>query len=114
METFLIIAVIVVGALFLLPHLADEKTKLFRRIWSTERAGLRDEHTRNAREQALAVLVARYGIKAKDDKEALRHSVAQLLGDALAFDMKNPRNFGTEVTPILAREIRSRFPNVAD
>jgi hypothetical protein len=37
-----------------------------------------------------------------------------LVADAVTFDIKHPRNAGIEVSSVLARHIRIRFPNLGD
>ena len=39
-------------------------------------------------------------------------SVAGVMADALKFDMTYQRNAGVEVVPVVAREIRTRFPQI--
>ncbi|MBX3594454.1 hypothetical protein [Sphingomonas sp.] len=111
MEVAIVIG-LVVAAVFVLPNLlADDKTKLFRRVWSSERARPTDAIV-DAQHVAVKKLLAMYGVRDGDDPHALRKSVASLMADALIFDRKHPRNGGVEVTAVLARHIRIRFPNI--
>lgn len=111
---FLVIVGLAVVALVVLPSLlADEKTKLFRRIWSTERTGP-NSVTTDAQHEAVAKLLVMYGANKSGDPGSLRESIAALMADALTFDIRHPRNGGVEITKVLARHIRIRFPNLGD
>lgn len=108
----------IVAAIFclgvLLQFFSDEKTKLFRRIWSTERAGGSQSYMREKQQEAFTTLCGRYELRQGDNPDNLRKSSAALLADAMTFDMKNPNNMGVTVTPVLVREIKVRFPQIAD
>ena len=113
METLFLIGLAVVAFLFLPGLLADKKTKLFRRVWSAERA--RGTPTViDAQLEAFNRLMALYGIKKGDSAEMLRKSIANLMADAMTFDLKHPNNGGIEVTAVLARHLRVRFPDLED
>ena len=111
--TLLIVAAAAIAFLFVLPSLASRQTKLFRRVWSTERARRTDPRYGAHQDEAICALIDRYGINAKADREALLSSVATLMADALKFDLTYQRNFGIEVVPVLAREMKTRFPQIA-
>ena len=113
MEILLLIGLAVAALLFLPGLFSDEKTKLFRRIWSSERAR-GSPAIIDAQLEALKRLRTLYGIKKGDTPEALRKSIASLLADAMTFDLKNPNNGGIEVTAVLARYLRLHFPNLED
>lgn len=103
-----------VGAFLILPGLlVDEKTKLFRRVWSSERAR-GTPAVIDAQLAALNRLQTLYGIKNGDSPEMLRKSIASLMADAMTFDLKHPVNGGVEVTAVLIRHLRLRFPNLND
>lgn len=114
MSTILVIVLGVVGIGVLINLLSDEKTKLFRRVWSSERLMHTNSHMATKQAEAISTLITKYNIVATDDKEELRKSVVGLLADAAIFDKKNPNNFGVEVAPVIARALRMRFPNIAD
>lgn len=116
MTVLLIGAGLLLVFLFVLPNLASGQTKLFRRVWSTERAKRTDPSPAFKTEQDRAInsLLQRYGVGATDDRDAFLLAVANLMADALKFDMTYQRNLGIEVVPVLAREIRARFPELAD
>jgi hypothetical protein len=113
LEILILIGLAVLAFLFLPGLLADEKTKLFRRVWSSERAR-GSPAIIDAQLEALKRLQALYGIKRGDSPEALRKSIANLMADAMTFDLKHPKNGGIEVTAVLARHIRVHFPNLED
>lgn len=109
-----ILIVLGIGAFLILPGLlADEKTKLFRRVWSSERAR-GTPAVIDAQLAALNRLQTLYGIKNGDSPEMLRKSIANLMADAMTFDLKHPVNGGVEVTAVLVRHLRLRFPNLND
>lgn len=116
MTALLIGAGLVLVFLFVLPSFASGETKLFRRVWSTERAKRTDPNPAFKIEQARAIdsLLQQYGIRATDNRDAFLRAVASLMADALKFDMTYQRNLGIEVVPVLAREIRARFPDIAE
>ena len=114
MTTILMIIALAIGAVVLLNLMSDKKTKLFRRVWSSEALRHQSSHIATSQNEAITELIQRYGIVAMDDKGLLRSSTAQLLADAATFDMKNPRNMGVQIAPVIARELRKRFPNIAD
>ncbi|MEG8219635.1 hypothetical protein OSJ57_03225 [Sphingomonas sp. HH69] len=120
MTAFIVIAAIIVFVVFILPSLASDKTKLFRRVWSSERAmggstvlSGTHGHLNSAQDVAVKALMERYGISTTASQQELMKPVASLMADAMQFDTRNPRNFGVEVTPVLAREIRNRCPNIS-
>lgn len=120
MKAFIIIAAIIVFVVFILPFLASDKTKLFRRVWSSERAmgggavfSGTHGHLNSSQDIAVKALMERYGISTTASQQELMKPVASLMADAMQFDTRNPRNFGVEVAPVLAREIRNRCPNIS-
>ena len=113
MTTLLIVGAVVIAFLFILPSLGSRQTKLFRRVWSTERAGATDPRYSEQQDRAIQALIDRYGIQRMGDRDAMLGSVASLLADALKFDLTYRRNLGIEVTPVVAREIKKRFPQLA-
>ncbi|MFC4256878.1 hypothetical protein GRI97_14860 [Altererythrobacter xixiisoli] len=120
MEILILIAAIFGFIVFILPSLASEKTKLFRRVWSTERAmggstiiAGTNNHLWVAQDVAVKTLMTKYGISTGATQKQLMQPVASLMADAMQFDMRNSRNFGIEVAPVLAREIRNRCPNIS-
>ena len=117
---FLVIAAIVVVGFYMLPSFSDEKTKLFRRVWSAERSmsgsvvlqGTYGELWK-AQDVAITALIARYGISTNASEEDLLGPVRSLMADAIRFDIRYPVNAGIEVTMVLARELRKRCPNMS-
>ena len=117
---FLIIAAIVVGGFYMLPSFADEKTKLLRRVWSSERSmagsvvlqGTYGELWK-AQDVAINALMVRYGISANASQEDLLEPIRSLMADAIKFDVRYPVNAGIEVTMVLLRELRKRCPNMS-
>lgn len=114
MSALLVGVAVVIGFIVLLPHLASKQTKLFRRVWSSERAGANNPHYNAEQGKAIDALVDRYGIDGTADGNVLRRSIAPLMADALKFDMTYQRNLGVEVVSVLARELRARFPKIAE
>ena len=116
MEALLIIVGIGLVFLFVIPSLANEQTKLFRRVWSTERAKRTDPNPvyKTKQGEAIDSLLQKYGVGVSGDRDALLGAIASLLADAVKFDMTYQRNLGIEVVPVLAREIRERFPEIAE
>ncbi|MEP7350854.1 MAG: hypothetical protein ABI668_13025 [Sphingorhabdus sp.] len=114
MTTFLIMIGLVIGVFILINVLSDQKTKLFRRIWSSEALKHQSSHMATSQAEAMDSLIKIYGIVPLDDKAQLRSSITQFLADAALFDSKNQRNMGVQVAPVVARELRKRFPNIAD
>lgn len=117
---FIVIAAIIVFVVFILPYLANDKTKIFRRVWSSERAmggsaafSGTHGHLNSAQDVAVKALMERYGISTTASRQELMKPVASLMADAMQFDTRNPRNLGVEVTPVLAREIRNRCPSIS-
>ncbi|MEZ5709916.1 MAG: hypothetical protein R3E02_11075 [Blastomonas sp.] len=113
MEVLILIALGIAAFLILPGLLADEKTKLFRRVWSSERARGTPAII-DAQLVALDRLQTLYGIKKGDSPEVLRKSIANLMADAMTFDLKHPVNGGVEVTAVLLRNLSLRFPNLND
>jgi hypothetical protein len=116
MTALFIGAGLVLVFLFVLPNLASGQTKLFRRVWSTERAKRTDPNPafRAKQDKAIDSLLQRYDVRTTRDRDAFLSAVASLMADALKFDMTYQRNLGIEVVPVLAREIRARFPELVD
>lgn len=112
MTTLILIAAAVIGLGLLLGLASSPQTKLFRRVWSTERMG--GTFAAEKQSEALDQLINRYGIKAHPDAQHMRQATVGLLADAAAFDLKNPNNLGVEIAPVVARGLRLRFPNIAD
>jgi hypothetical protein len=112
MGTILVIVGGIVGVGILLNVISDKGTKLFRRVWSTERMG--GSYADEEQNEAINQLIARYQIKQVEDREEMRRSVMGLLAAAANFDLKNPNNFGVEVAPLIARALQLRFPTIAD
>lgn len=113
METLFLIGLAVAAFLFLPGLLADKKTKLFRRLWSSERTRGTPAII-DAQLEALKRLMALYEIKKGDSPEMLRKSIANLVADAMTFDIKHPKNGGVEVTAVIARHLRAHFPSLDD
>lgn len=90
--------------------MGDTKTRLFRRIWSSEKLRHSTPHMPGAQSDAISSLVRLYDIQRLDDKMAFAMSTTQLIADAIKFDLNNPRNGGVEVTPVLVRELGARYP----
>ena len=88
MEVFLIVVGLALAFLFVLPNLANEQTKLFRRVWSTERAKRTDPNPAFKIKQVEAIdsLVRKYGVQASSDRDAFFSAVASLMADALKYD----------------------------
>ncbi len=113
MEILVLLGLAVAAFLFLPNLLADEKTKLFRRVWSTE-LGRSTEYKSDQQWDAVTRLFHVYQIEKNSKDDELLRNIASLMADALTFDMKNPRNLGVEVTKVLARTVRIRFPNLGN
>lgn len=120
MTMFIAISSIIVFVFFVIPALSSNKTKLFRRVWSSEYAMGGNTllngtygHLAEAQDVAVRALMKHYNIIPSLSVHDLTQPIASLMADALQFDMRNSRNFGVEVTPVLAREIRKRCPNLA-
>lgn len=111
LEFLALIGLAIAALLFLPSLLADEKTKLFRRVWSTQ-LGKSSDYNSKQEFEAVSRLLKLYQIDEGDEKDELQRKIASLMADALTFDMKHPRNFGVKVVEILAFHIRIRFPNL--
>lgn len=101
-------------AFIVLPMLADEKTQLFRRVWSSERAGTSDPRIAAAQDEAITQLVRKYGLTSIHDQKKLRDATLNLLSDAMIFDRKYSVNFGVIVAPVVANRIRAKFPKIEE
>lgn len=111
MDIWLIVALVIGGAFLYRLVMGDENTRLFRRIWSSEKL-IREPHMEAKQSDAMDALIAKYGIVELDNKQAFYDSTRQLFIDAINFDFRNPRNFGVEVAPVIAREMNQRFPKM--
>jgi hypothetical protein len=110
MTALLVIVGGVVGLGLILGALSSKETRLFRRVWSTERMG--GSYVAEKQAEAIDQLIARYGIKNVEDDQQMRKSIVGLMAAAATFDLKNPNNLGVEVAPVIARALRSRFPSI--
>ena len=90
--------------------MGDAKTRLFRRVWSSEKLRNSTPHMARSQSDAVSLLVQMYAIQRRDDKLAFTQSTTQLIADAIAFDLNNPRHGGVQVAPVLAREMAARYP----
>ncbi|SER40293.1 hypothetical protein [Sphingobium sp. YR768] len=108
MEVIILIVVVAVGLFYLPQLLSDKKTKLFRRVWSTERSKP-SQYVIDAQHEAVNELFAMYSIGETGTPEALRTPVATLMADAITFDLKNPVSGGVKVADVLSRHIRIQF-----
>lgn len=90
----------------------DDKTRLFRRVWSSERLLHSSPQMAAAQREAISALIKMYGIVHQYDRAAMLHSTTPLFVDSLAFDIVNHRNGGVTVTPVLRRALKARFPNL--
>lgn len=90
--------------------LGDAKTRLFRRVWSSEKLRHSTPHMARSQSDAISSLVQMYAIQRRDNKLAFALSTTQLIADAITFDLNNPHNGGVEVAPVLAREMAARYP----
>lgn len=90
--------------------MGDAKTRLFRRVWSSEKLRHSTPHMARSKSDAISSLVQMYAIERRDDKMAFALSTTQLIADAITFDLNNRRNGGVEVAPVLARELAMRYP----
>lgn len=88
--------------------LASPETKLFRRIWSTEKVA----EFQFSEERSLAVdqLLARFRVDFTNDSEPLDLALGNLISAAAEFDIKNPNNLGVQVSNVLAGELSRRIP----
>lgn len=110
MTALLVIVGGVVGLGLLLGTLSSKETKLFRRVWSTERMG--GSYAAEKQAEAIDQLIARYGITHIEDGQQMRKSIVDLTAAAANFDLKNPNSLGVEVASVIARALRSRFPSI--
>ncbi len=111
MTALLVIVGGVVGLGLLLSTMSNKETKLFRRVWSTEKMG--GSYAAEKQAEAINQLIVRYGIKHIQDGQGMQKSIVDLMAAAAIFDLRNPNNFGVEVAPVIARGLRSRFPSIA-
>ena len=107
MSIWYIIGIVIIVAIIWNKVMGDDKARLFRRLWSSECAGIRAKQR-----EAMDALIAMYRIKSVEDTEALLYSTTQLRADAIAFDLAHPRNAGVFITPIVTRELKMRFPSL--
>jgi len=112
-------SVVLAVAVFALPNLlSGRKTKLFRRIWSSEKTG--GAYGSQKQSEAVDELLTLYKVDFREGDEALKAKIGDLLADATRFDLKHPRNMGIQVMPVLARRLaahsglRERRDVVAD
>lgn len=110
MTALLVIVGGIVGLGLLLGALSGKETKLFRRVWSTERMG--GSYAAEKQAEAINQLLARYGISYIEDGQLMQKSVVDLMAAAATFDLKNPNNLGVEVAPVIVRALRSKFPSI--
>lgn len=111
MEIWIIFGLAIVG-IFVVPRISgDEKTKLFRRVWSSQ-LGRSTDYKSDKEFEAIKRLLSLYGIENDTEGDELRGKIASLMADAATFDINHPRNFGVEVAQVLAIRIRMRFPNL--
>lgn len=111
MDIWLIVAVVVGVAFLYRLIMGDERSRLFRRIWSSEKL-TGERHMAAKQSEAMEALIVKYGIVELQDKEAFYNSTRPLFIDAINFDLRNTRNFGVEVAPVIAREMNRRFPKM--
>lgn len=107
METIIaiIIGFFVVGAV--INGLSSSQTKLFRRIWSTERAG---QEFGPHRREAVEKLLQRYNVNFQSSSESMDDAVGGLLAASMEFDLKHKNNLGVQITSVISKEVLNRIP----
>ena len=102
-----ILLLVVIGGALMLPRLLSSKeTKLFRRVWSSELLGGPNGY--NAQNSAINELVKSYGINFSISNETLGDQIGRLVGSAAEFDLKHRHNRGIQVTRIIAKWLSER------
>lgn len=106
MEWLVVIGAII-GLLTLPQLLSGKETKLFRRLWSSERLG--GIHGQKAQSKAIDLLITRYGIDFDDPDGSLHTKIWDLIGSASEFDVKYRRNKGILVSQIVSRCLHGKI-----
>jgi hypothetical protein len=83
--------------------LSNRRTKLFRRVWSSERVG--GSYGLQKQNEAIGELLADFGMDFGAGDDEIKASVGDLLAAATEFDVRHQRNMGIQVMPILARRL---------
>jgi hypothetical protein len=102
----IIVSIFVLG--FVINAFSSPETKLFRRIWSTERV----VEFRYSAERTAAVdaLFARYGFDVGGAPDSIDEAVGNCLSAAAEFDLKHKNNMGVQVTRVIAGEMLRKVP----
>jgi uncharacterized FlaG/YvyC family protein len=101
----IIIGVVVIGAV--INALSSPQTKLFRRIWSTERTG---QEFGSHRREAVEKLLQQHNVNFQASSEALDDAVGSLLAASVEFDLTHKNNLGVQITSVLSKEVLNRIP----
>lgn len=109
-EILAIIAVVGFIALYVF-SIGGKKTRLFRRIWSSERELRRSgsQHYVDFQEAAIQELYSIYGVENSLATHLLKANAENLFVDAQRFDAIYKKNMGVEVAPILAQRLMEQF-----
>jgi len=97
------IVILVVIVFVLVPLMSSKKTRLFRRIWSSERVGGSYGHEKQ--QEALGQLLSEFGVDFRSEDDEIKSKMGDLLAAATEFDVRNQRNMGVQVMPVLARRL---------
>jgi len=104
---FLIGLVVVICAVIFLPKiLSSPETKLFRRVWSTER--MSNSYAFEKQAEAMNDLASHFGINPDNAPDEVDEAIGNLLEAAVEFDLRYKNNLGVEVTSVIARNLSTR------
>lgn len=100
----IIVLVIAYGVLHNL--FSSSETKLFRRVWSSEKYS-----NYEARSKAINDLMRLFNVEISSQvegeaKRKLEENIQNLIGKAIEFDVKYPKNLGIRIVPVLVRHLR--------
>ena len=107
MEILIGLVAAVLAVFVLVPLMGSKRTKLFRRVWSSERVG--GGYGYEKQHEAIRELLTEFGVDFHADDEILRANIGDLLAAATEFDVRNPNNLGVQVMPVLANRLSANF-----
>jgi len=110
MEIVIVIIFTVVVISVLITLLSSPETKLFRRVWSSERTG-----AYSAQGPAIDALLEQFGISipsvgsTPDELDRLGDGIGRLMAKSVEFDARHKNNLGVIVTNVVASNLKQRL-----